>query len=378
MQESIKQKLSDDPAGLGRIRCPYSLMRMEMPGKIKRIAAVCYSFSNVHGRTEANCNLSFTRLGEYAGVSRSTAARAVRMLKGKKEIGFEQVTRDEAGRRLPNARYILRVPVQGGFIRIPRYLYFERYDMKDGRAPRTLTDLEARIVGLFLTNETNPRRRERGFEGSSKRIADLLGVNNGSVRKALARLLHAGLIYRPKKGKSKRTMSLYVACKDFRRKSLKEEAEEEKRRKAEAQKAKTPQQEAIAAADAKAERDRYYSRLRWQAERVADAAERRATSDPEYIRIHREKTALDIALAKAEIKESREEEEEIRRKIRSLQSQSRRVLARLGLKPEDLNPKYRCAICNDTGYRSDGTSCSCYFPPSGRKAKQAEKEPAGN
>lgn len=149
------------------------------------------------------------------------------------------------------------------------------------------------------------------------------------------------------------------------------------KKKAEARQKADRRKKEIDILDAKADRERYYAKLRWEAEQKAEAAQKRALSDPEYFRIHNEARKIEIGMAKANVLADHVTERSLAARHKSLMTQRAEILTRLHLTDADLIPKYRCGICEDSGYRKrDGLLCSCYDPP--ERTKQAEKKPAGN
>lgn len=116
---------------------------------------------------------------------------------------------------------------------------------------------------------------------------------------------------------------------------------------------------AVADADARAERERWYARRRESAQARAARFVQRAQSDPEYTRVDQELTQVVREAAKAEafslptLAALKKSQEELEKKRLSL-------LTAMGITPEDLLPKYACPKCSDTGFLPDGRSCDCY------------------
>lgn len=70
------------------------------------------------------------------------------------------------------------------------------------------------------------------------------------------------------------------------------------------------------------------------------------------------RTAMEVATA-AMAPDGPQRVEELSRAIRGLQAQKTALLADIGLTPQDLEPPYHCALCQDTGLDS-GLRCSCF------------------
>ncbi len=112
------------------------------------------------------------------------------------------------------------------------------------------------------------------------------------------------------------------------------------------------------AEDRRAEIERHYYNLRTTAELKAEKAQEQAKQDPEYARLKRELTDLNIKLAFAEISDEKEAKR-LSEKIATLQAQQDKRLEALGIPKDSLVPHYSCSICNDTGYDSKGMPCAC-------------------
>ena len=133
------------------------------------------------------------------------------------------------------------------------------------------------------------------------------------------------------------------------------------RRRKEKDAPKSEREQIVAALDERAERDRYYSRLRAAAERIADDNRRKAFRNPEY-------KMIDGRLSDAERKAARAEAfgaenlPELQASIKELKARKIALLAGMGMSEFDLQPRYRCKKCSDTGFMSDGRACDCYRP----------------
>lgn len=363
MRVQVLDNLDREPLSLGYFRSPYALMRLGLPGKQLKIASVIYSYSNLKRRHGAKCSMSFYKLAGSAGTSVSTVKRAIRRIETLQGVNFTKESRDDDGRRLPCSRYSLHIR-SGGAVTHFRFLMSLKFDMKDGNAARPLRDLEETIVSIFLTNATNPKAK-KGFECSYESLAHMMGRSARGVEEAVRRLLRAGIIHRPKKGTSKYRKSRYTVCKKLRLMAGKEKVEEarptaqirenDRRTRAEID------------ADARTLWERHFAPLRTRAQAIADANVRRAQSDREYAAVHREIRGLEPAIARAKHDGDRRTAEQLTRRHASLKVLQARILSRMGLTAADLQPKYKCSICEDTGFRkSDGRMCDCWRLPNGR------------
>ncbi len=112
-------------------------------------------------------------------------------------------------------------------------------------------------------------------------------------------------------------------------------------------------------ADKRIERERYYAVLRQKAIAEAERIKAFANSDEEFYQVSRRIRQEEVNLAKAEVCAPGMASD-----IRALLEEDRRQLAeamkRLGISEEDLEPKYTCQKCSDTGFLPDGRACDCY------------------
>ena len=117
--------------------------------------------------------------------------------------------------------------------------------------------------------------------------------------------------------------------------------------------------EAALAADSRSERENFYAKRRARA--LADAEKVRKTieQDREYARAETAIRKGEIALAKAEFYEP-QNVPSIRAALEQARAERSAALQRLHLSESDLQPKFFCAKCSDTGYLPDGKLCDCY------------------
>ncbi len=117
--------------------------------------------------------------------------------------------------------------------------------------------------------------------------------------------------------------------------------------------------EAAIAADKRAERERYYAALHRRAMDRAEETRAEAEKDEEFFNADRAIKKTEIALAKAEVF-APDTVPSILEKLESHKMARTRALTRLNLTEEDLQPKYHCSKCSDTGFLPSGKACDCY------------------
>lgn len=112
-------------------------------------------------------------------------------------------------------------------------------------------------------------------------------------------------------------------------------------------------------ADARAERERWYSSRRNKA--LTDAEKIHATfmKDEMFSKIVKRLREIDIEQAKAEVKGDKAKASKLEQEKSRLTLQKRGIIERQGMSEEDLEPKWNCKKCQDTGF-VDGLPCDCY------------------
>ncbi len=116
---------------------------------------------------------------------------------------------------------------------------------------------------------------------------------------------------------------------------------------------------AVDAANAKADRERYYALLREKAQTRADKYLAKANGNARFKEISTELSKMEIALAKAEVFEPKNLPA-LTEKKQSLLTERKGILSALGMQESDLTPQFVCGKCSDTGFLPSGTACGCY------------------
>ena len=313
------------------------------------IAAVIYSLT---GRSEANgapalCRWSYDKFENVLNVAHSTVVAAMQALTGQAIIERKEKRGTyDFERNTVRGRYYLRAEL---------WLFTTKFKIRGEAESRYLTRSEIAVFSLILTRCANAKRKSKSFEGSISDIADELHLSKRTVSGALRTLFRADLIYRPaeEKGKNKHVKSVYHVNDGFLRRKRKEQ---KKAVRAE----QTATEKAIEAADARAERERYYATRRAAAERAAEKNKEKATRDEEYRKTERELSDAERQAARAEVLEGGRGLAALQVRIRQLRSRKAAILRRLGLTDKDLTPRWHCELCEDTGFLPDGRACDCY------------------
>ncbi len=117
----------------------------------------------------------------------------------------------------------------------------------------------------------------------------------------------------------------------------------------------------VEAANAKAERERFYALLREKAQSRAEKFLAKANGNERFKTIAAELSKMEIALAKAEVFEPAKLPA-LKAQKKSLLSERKQILSGLGIDEMQLLPQFSCKRCSDTGFLPDGTACNCYKP----------------
>lgn len=115
----------------------------------------------------------------------------------------------------------------------------------------------------------------------------------------------------------------------------------------------------VEAANAKSNRERYYSLLREQAQKRADSFVAKANKNARFKEISTELSKMEFELAKAEMF-TPEQLPALEDKKVALTAERKNILSALGIAESDLVPQFTCKKCSDTGFLKGGKSCDCY------------------
>ena len=115
-----------------------------------------------------------------------------------------------------------------------------------------------------------------------------------------------------------------------------------------------------------AARERFYTARRNKAQDKADEIKRRFMQDETFRDADKALNALVVKIAKAEVQadggDDKAKAQLVKLKEQEfLLKQKRLAIIELnGMTEEDLQPRYVCRKCSDTGFLEDGTMCDCY------------------
>lgn len=330
-------------------------MRMKMPSLANAILGEIDSITRIS--EQARCHASASTLAERYKVSTRQVQRAVKLLKDKKYVERDYDPKQSS------ASYRSNLPLadKRGLVVTAMFLYereftlsYENYEIK-----RRLTRIEVDVLSLMIQHGK--------FSGTMRQIAKMCSCSLPSACSAVNALLHADLIYRGKKEKSKsrRKTSTYHVAKNILRefaafRKMKFTESSAPIASANAPKSKKTVAQYVKDVDARTDRERYYSSLRERALRKAEGAREALLAVPEYKSAHDKYRKSEIELAKLDIAGDKKGEQELRKERQKWSSIMKKVMDDLDITNVDLTPQYACPLCRDTGYKRDGRACSCY------------------
>lgn len=350
----------------GSMRVPYSFFKKQLypnGGRMLRrseimILGAVFSYSCVKDMT---CNMTYHKFEEKLGLSHGTVARGIKALKESGEISQDKSRRTGAAYRS------MKPLKESGFIKIEFYLYSTKFEVRGEKEPRYLPKAAIDVLCLMKTHCSN-EKTGGVFLGSVRGIAHTLNLSPTTVQKSIDLLMRAKLVFRNESGRglNAHKRSTFTVNQKLIRKA------EKKFRKGTTAPAQSSDKQTScsdhleAAADARAEFDRYYDELRRRALNRAEWFENCLEQDDTYRRVNGDLQALKPKIARAEIYRAPELAWLLSEQKR-LEGERARRMAALNISEVDLTPQWRCNKCNDTGFHLlDGKMCDCY-PRRGQK-----------
>ena len=320
--------------------------------------AEVYSFSHLKKNPSAQCERSYSDLQKKIGRARSTVAAG---LKSCKEGGIIEQTK----RFHDCAAYTCRgVDLDGFYIQIEDYLKEREFEIPIEACTRRVTGPEVWVESYIASLNNVPvdeNGTRKGYcDVTVEGVAETLGICQKIVRDALIVLVSAGfMVCKNKLFGCRKDRSLRFCV----RSNVLNLMNHKPRRASEPVKKGLSDQEL--AADQRTEWERHHALNRDRANRIAQKNEELAMQDEEFRTVSRLLSPYEFQIAKAEHGGLREEVQKLIGERIALQARRAVALARLGIKEEDLKPKYTCPKCSDTGFLPNGRMCGCYDPPGG-------------
>lgn len=329
------------------IRIPYEFLCKGFTAAGLLTLGKIFTFSSANAK-EGICRSSFKTFAKDFRLSERQIARQV------KELKAEKMVVQDKSRRACAAYTYAGEKCGNGFIRSELYLYQKEFEIF-GEGKRYLTHSEILVLSLIRTHCDNPKAGK--YTGSIRGMAKLLGLSSSTVQRCLDVLKRANLITCESKAPNGSRWSAYR----INKKHLKT-AEREYKNSAKKESYVDPK---IAALDAQAEREHFYSVAKRRAEAPAEQAHERLRTDERYREAERRYNMLTPKIGTYDAFGQTEE----LRKAKGEQKRWAAVMAErmqaMNISPGDLRPRYRCVKCSDTGFLPNGQMCDCY-PKGGR------------
>ncbi len=117
---------------------------------------------------------------------------------------------------------------------------------------------------------------------------------------------------------------------------------------------------AVEAANAKSDRERYYSLLREKAQTRVDKALKKANGNARFKAVTAELSKMEFSLAKAEVFEP-DKLPALQKTQTDLLHERKTLLSEMGIAENELCLQFTCAKCQDTGFLNNGKACDCYL-----------------
>lgn len=314
------------------IRIDGQLLKSDIPTSAKIIGGELFSHSG-----KSPCKRTYKKLEQKTGFSKSTIGRSLKSLKNNNYIStLEQST----------YTYIRNEKTGDRYYRIPEVIMGKNLPIKvKGKTThRELTPKEKLGFAFIFTSCDNIKRNQNSFTTSNARFAKLIHCSERTAATIFDTLLHANLLTRPAEDKGANNNKLSTYHVNF--KYLRELQSGNK-------KATKP------TPMTRAEAESLLAERRNAAESRAERFRALAMQDKQYSDITKQMTDLSIKAAFVELKDKiaaaklQKELDELKRRIDER-------LVKLGIDKTDLEPKYYCKECNDTGYKPNGERCYCY------------------
>lgn len=328
----------------GYVRIPYSLMgrtimrngrERKLCGAALLVCSAIYSFS-ADGRKS---DFTYSEINRRYRISRASVSRAVRVA----------LDNDLAERGDKVHEYQSKgVKEDEPYLYVEEWLYHARFEA-DGML-RYLTKNEVLVLSYLISICKN----KKAWAGSYRGIARRLPFGKDTVIKSIERLRAMQLVY--VEG---------AARNNYQRAKFHVNGKLLRAKREEIVKRAKGKNEAVRDADARAERERFYALRRNAAQRRAEEMQARAMEDARYADAEKEYRRLDIEIGTAEAFNLPGLQDLMRQQKAAAAVKAER-LAVMNMTFEDLQPRYQCPKCSDTGYLPDGHMCSCY-PVKGRR-----------
>lgn len=337
------------------IKLPYELIEKGFSRLMLFVLGKVVSFSNREGQA---CRSRYSDFASDFRCSKRHVSRVLKESRADKLIAtYQNVDEKGAERARSNSRYqYVGEEFSRGFVPVDLYLFRLRFEIFGKE--RYLTDDEILVLSYIKAHCENPKTAK--FRGTVRGIARLLKLSPSTVQNAITALMKGGLLSRLPEDRAVngRSQSVFHVNEKLLRKRTKETKRAENRQEEPRTVVYVPKD--VADVNAKSAREKYYSRLRDEAENRAEKARDRARTSSTFQKIEKRLGRLEFEIARAELRNTGDLLELEAEKTRLLNDRER-LLANVGLTERDLRPRWKCSKCSDTGFLPNGTACDCYL-----------------
>lgn len=349
-----REKCLRIPHALRNIKITVDGRERKLNGSELKALAATFTFSSESASTEFTYGKLYKRY-HFSPVSAGRAIRAAieaKLIKRDggihkynltddawKFLNDDAVKRAEKNKKKKEEAKIL-------FLRIEDWIYYAKFD------GRYLTNKEVEVLFYIISLTESGKKVCRT---SNRYIARGLNCSSRTVNKAVAALKKIGLIEYRVQAKNGKVLTDFKVKDNFLRNKKKAVMAEKKK--------------AIAAANAldeKAEFETYYARKQRQAQSRADAMNARANADEQYRLANADMRHLEVQVEKARVFHPSVLDGLLKRLEHAKMIRAER-LAAMQMTEDDLNPRYTCPRCSDTGFLPNGQMCDCY--PKGERRR---------
>ena len=115
----------------------------------------------------------------------------------------------------------------------------------------------------------------------------------------------------------------------------------------------------VADIDSRIARERWYAERKQKAENAAEKVVARFMQNETFAKIAKRLREIEVEQAKAELKGDRAKCAKLEQEKSRLKLQRQCIIEQNGMTEEDLEPKWHCKKCEDTGF-VNGYPCDCY------------------
>lgn len=305
----------------------------------RAITNALYSFTQKGG----NAEFTYPEIGNRYNISTATVSRTMRKIL---QFCFEKAS---------DHTYKLKelLPAPDKYFYIYDWLWHAKFPCKDGNEVTDLTNDQVEVLSYII----HQNHHIRHWTSTQASIARTLEIAASTVSEAVSRLedlriLTVRTVFGRRRSVNNTDRATFTLDYDLLKKIRLETLRNVK-----------AASHAVRDADARADRERFYKDRQKLANEHADSVREKLGQG--FAALETELKRLEMEAGKAQAARNMKTVREILEKKIATKAAIAEFLKQHGYTAEDLQPRYLCPDCCDTGFRKDGTMCSCYTPPGG-------------